>query len=158
MNYQDALNLVILPGLKLLPERMDSPEARVMLLTIGMQESKFKHRKQIGGPARGFYQFELGGGVKGVLKHPSSKRIAQDVIFKMGIDLDPKVCYECLADNDPLATVFARLLLYTHPKKLPALDSHPEESWQYYYQTWRPGKPHRETWDDYLINARKTIL
>ena len=38
----------------LLPPNMDSREARVMLLAIGMQESRFKHRKQIGGPAKGF--------------------------------------------------------------------------------------------------------
>ena len=134
MDYKEALKLVIEPGLALLPQSMDTPEARVMLLTIGMQESRFKHRKQINGPAHGFYQFEEGGGVRGVLKHPSSKRIAQDVIFKMGIE--PHECYECLAEDDALATVFARLLLYTHPKKLPALNSDPGESWKYYFDVW----------------------
>ena len=28
MNYKEALNKVIIPGLKLLPEKMDTPEAR----------------------------------------------------------------------------------------------------------------------------------
>ena len=34
MDYKEALNKVIVPGLKLLPEKMDTPEARVMLLAI----------------------------------------------------------------------------------------------------------------------------
>ena len=64
MDYKEALNKVIIPGLKLLPPKFDTPEARVMMLAIGMQESRFLHRKQIGGPARGFFQFEEGGGVQ----------------------------------------------------------------------------------------------
>jgi hypothetical protein len=155
MNYSEALKLVIEPGLALLHPKFDTPEARVMLLTIGMQESEFRNRRQIRGPARGFYQFEEGGGVRGVLKHPSSKRIVQDVIFKLGIE--PNECYECLAENDALATVFARLLLYTHPKPLPALNCDPDIAWKYYTNTWRPGKPHRHTWNAYLLHSRETI-
>ena len=155
MNYKEALNKVIIPGLKLLPEKMDTPEARVMLLAIGMQESRFLHRKQINGPARGFFQFEEGGGVRGVLKHPSTKRIIQDVIFKLGIGADE--CYNCLSEDDDLAAAFARLLLSTDPKPLPSLTSDPGESWDYYMRTWRPGKPHRETWDAFLLHAREVV-
>jgi hypothetical protein len=155
MDYKEALNKVIIPGLKLLPEKMDTPEARVMLLVIGMQESRFLHRKQINGPARGFFQFEEGGGVRGVLKHPSTKRIIQDVIFKLGIAADE--CYNCLSEDDDLAAAFARLLLYTDPKPLPSLTSDPGESWDYYMRTWRAGRPHRETWDAFLLHARETV-
>ncbi len=155
MNYREALNKVVIPGLKLLPEKMDTPEARVMLLTIGMQESRFLHRKQINGPARGFFQFEEGGGVRGVLKHPSTKRIIQDVIFKLGIPAEE--CYNCLAEDDDLAAAFARLLLYTDPKPLPALNSDPSESWDYYLRNWKPGKPHRETFDAFLLHAREAV-
>jgi hypothetical protein len=42
---------------KLLPF-MDSPKARVLSAAIGHQESRFIHRRQINGPARGFWQFE----------------------------------------------------------------------------------------------------
>ena len=155
MNLTDALNTVIKPGLALLPEKMNTPEAVAMLLSIGLQESRFEHRKQINGPARGFFQFEEGGGVRGVQKHPSTKRIIQDVIFILGIPADK--CYACLATDDALATVFARLLLFTHPKPLPKLDSAPEESWQYYNSLWRPGKPHRETWDQFRADAVATV-
>ena len=155
MDYKEALNKVIIPGLKLLPGKMDTPEARAMLLAIGMQESRFLHRKQINGPARGFFQFEEGGGVRGVLKHPSTKRIIQDVIFKLGIAADE--CYNCLSEDDDLAAAFARLLLYTDPKPLPSLTSDPGESWDYYMRTWRAGRPHRETWDAFLLHARETV-
>ena len=156
MGYKEALNKVIIPGLKLLPEKMDTPEARVMMLAIGMQESRFIHRKQINGPARGFFQFEEGGGVRGVLKHPSTKRIIQDVIFKLGIPAEE--CYNCLSEDDDLAAAFARLLLYTDPKPLPSLTSDPGESWHLYERTWRPGKPHRETWDSFLTHAREVVI
>jgi hypothetical protein len=155
MNLTDALNIVIKPGLALLPEKMNTPEAVAMLLTIGKQESRFEYRKQINGPARGFYQFENGGGVKGVMKHPATKHIISGVISKLGIRGED--CYDCLTTDDALATVFARLLLYTHPKPLPSLESDPEESWKYYIDTWRPGKPHRETWDQFRIDAALTV-
>ena len=163
MNYNEALNLVIKPGLRLLPEKFDTSEARVLMLAIGMQESRFLHRRQINGPARGFFQFEKGGGVKGVLNHPATKHIVYDVLDNHGFpdNVMPlsTACYECLSEpeNDPLAAAFARLLLYTHPKKLPSLTSDPEESWQYYVDVWRPGKPHRHTFDAFLMHAREAV-
>lgn len=155
MNYREALNKVIIPGLKLLPSKVDTPEARVMMLAIGMQESRFQYRKQIGGPARGFFQFEEGGGVRGVLKHPSTKRIIQDVIFKLGIPAEE--CYNCLAEDDELAAVFCRLLLYTDPKPLPSLTCDSGEAWDCYVRNWRPGKPSRDSWDAFLLHARETV-
>ena len=67
MNLVEVLRTNVLPGMALLPDRMDTPEARVMMLAIGLQESRFVHRRQIKGPARGFWQFEQGGGVIGVV-------------------------------------------------------------------------------------------
>jgi hypothetical protein len=43
----------IAAALSLLPDRMTSPEAVVQMLAIGLQESRFEHRHQIGGPAHG---------------------------------------------------------------------------------------------------------
>ena len=45
----------------LLPTRMDSPEARALVTAICLQESALKHRRQIGGPARGLAPFFLEG-------------------------------------------------------------------------------------------------
>ncbi|WP_185950009.1 hypothetical protein [Bordetella trematum] len=47
------------PALALLPPGMDTPAARVMLLSIGLHESRFLHRRQLGnGPARGLWYCE----------------------------------------------------------------------------------------------------
>lgn len=62
----------IAPALSLLPARMTSPAAEVMLLAIRLQESLLLYRRQIGGPARGLWLFEQGGGVCDVLRHPLS--------------------------------------------------------------------------------------
>lgn len=155
MDYREALHLAIVPGLELLPVGLDTPEARVLMLTIGMQESRFEHRQQVGGPAHGFWQFESGGGIRGVLMHPSSRILIHAVCKSLNIK--PECCYDAVVYNDALAAVFARLLLFTLPRKLPSLNSDPGESWQYYIDAWRPGKPHRETWDDYLMHARAQV-
>lgn len=46
------------PALEILPKKMDSKAARIMLLTIGLQESRLIHTHQIGGPAHGGLLFE----------------------------------------------------------------------------------------------------
>lgn len=156
MNYKDALFLVIEPGLKVLPEKMDSQSARIMMLTIGMQESRFTYRKQIRGPARGFFQFEKGGGYAGVLRHAAVKDIARSVLDRLHItDTEG---FEALAYNDTLSASFCRLLLWTDPKPLPKLTDRPEVWWDLYLRVWRPGKPHRETWDAFLMHAKEQVL
>lgn len=55
---------------------MDSAAARCQMLAIGLQESRLQHRRQNGGPARGFWQFEKGGGVKGILFHETAQERA----------------------------------------------------------------------------------
>ena len=145
----------ILPAaLSLLPEKMDTPEARTMLLAIGLQESRFEHRVQIRGPARGFWQFERGGGVNGVLLHQASRDHARIVCEKLLYDPAPDVVYDAIADNDVLACCFARLLLWTLPASLPTTA---EEGWRQYLAGWRPGKPHPETWPGLYARARETI-
>ena len=155
MDYREALHLAIVPGLELLPVGLDTPEARVMMLTIGMQESRFEHRQQVGGPAHGFWQFEKGGGVKGVLMHPSSRLLINSVCKRLNIKQD--CCYDAIVYNDALAAVFARLLLFTNMQKLPKIDCDPSIAWQYYLDTWRPGKPHAQTWDKFLIDSRAQV-
>lgn len=136
----------VLPAaFSLLPPKMLSPQAEVMLLAIGWQESRFTHRRQVGGPAVGWWQFEKGGGVKGVLEHHASQEHAAAVCQALAYWPEPAAIYPALADNDVLACAFARLLLWTHPGPLPALDD-VTGAWNYYLALWRPGKPHSETW------------
>lgn len=141
----------------LLPARMETPEARVMLLAIGLQESRFIHKRQINnGPARGFWQFEQGGGVRGVLRHDSSREIAIEVCRKRGVFPTEGTVYEMIEVDDVLACCFARLLLWTDPRPLPAIGD-AEAAWELYMRTWRPGKPHRSSWDSLYATALEEV-
>jgi hypothetical protein len=134
-----------------LPARLDSPEARAMLLAIGLQESRFLHRHQVGGPAVSFWQFERAG-VKGVLTHPASAGLVRTAYQALRYDTQVGspgyALHVALEHNDVLACVFARLLLWTLPLPLPPRDE-PELAWQQYLLAWRPGRPRRDSWDAY---------
>lgn len=137
----------VFPGtFALLPGIMDSLAARAMLLAIALQESRCAARFQIGGPARGFWQFERSGGVKGVLKHPLSSGHITHVCAELKYAPEIDACFTALAHNDVLACSFARLLLWTDAAMIP-LKGQPARAWQMYLRTWRPGKPHPSTWD-----------
>ncbi|WP_026382774.1 hypothetical protein [Achromobacter xylosoxidans] len=153
----DAIN----PALALLPAGMDTPAARVMLLAIGLQESRFVHRRQIGGPARGFWQFEKGtrasrGGVWGVYLHQASKDRLAALCKARSVSCDPDAIYAALEYDDVLAAGVARLLLWTDPKALPPVGD-ATASWALYLRTWRPGKPHPHTWPDLYRQAAAQV-
>lgn len=131
----------------LLPEPLRTPQATALLLAIGLQESGFAKRQQVGGPAHSFFQFELGG-VGGVLAHPKTKVPAESALALLcypKASRIPVVCYEVITNNDVLAVVFARLLLFTLPQALPEREDW-DGGWQQYVDAWRPGKPRPETW------------
>lgn len=130
-------------GLTLLPGYMDTPEARAMLYAIALQESRFLHRKQIQGPALGFWQFERIG-VTGVLTHPVTREIAEKTCDKLRIDPGTEI-YSAIRYNDGLAGAFARLLLWQYPGRLPNIDES-SLGWDQYRDLWRPGKPRLESW------------
>lgn len=137
-----VLASVIPATLSLLPPRLDSFEARVLLLAIGMQESRFAARHQVGGPARGFWEFE-NGGLQDVLAHdhPATRAMLEPALALL--QYQPDECFEAIPHNDVLACLFARLLLWTHPAPIPEDE---RNGWAYYLATWRPGKPRPETW------------
>lgn len=143
---------VLPPMFNILGKNYDTPQARVMLLAIGLQESRLTERKQIGGPARGLWQFERGGGVRGVLNHKASRQLAVKLCDACFVPPTVDEVYQTLQYDDVLAAGFARLLLLTDPRPLPALGE-VEEAWLYYLETWRPGKPHRHTWDALYAKA-----
>jgi hypothetical protein len=64
--------------------------------------------------------------------------------------------FVALGQNDLLATAFARLLLYTDAKALPA-ETDASEGWDYYLRCWRPGKPHPGTWATRWSQARAAV-
>lgn len=149
---------VIPAAYALLPESMASKEATAILLAIGLQESKFgARRQQPRGPARGFWQFERNGGVRGVLTHPKTEpHISRVLAFLQYKGASTEDCYAAIEHNDVLACCFARLLLWTIPESLP--DQHDyERGWRQYLSAWRPGKPHQETWPGYFGVAHDMV-
>ncbi len=151
MTLTEIVREAINPALSLLPPRMTSDAAMVELLAIGLQESRFEYRRQIKGPARGFWQFERGGGVRGVMRHSASRPHAYTLCNARGIPFDEATVYRSLEMDDVLAAGFARLLLFTDPNPIPEND--PQAGWDYYVRNWRPGKPHRQTWDAFYVQA-----
>jgi hypothetical protein len=67
----------------------------------------------------------------------------------MGYSADPREIHLALEHNDVLAAVFARLNLWWSPKALPGAGD-AARGWELYTSTWRPGKPHRTTWDEHF--------
>ncbi len=150
MKPERILDCAIYPAMDLLPVAMRSPSAVAMMLAIGMQESMLRHRRQVLGSARGYWQFESAG-VSGVVNHSTTVNHVHTVLgyLDYDIDYDASRCYVAIEHNDVLAAAFARLLLWTLPQALPQPDD-PEEGWQQYMSAWRPGKPQRATWDDFF--------
>ncbi len=135
-------------ALALLPDAMTSPEAIVLLYAIGLQESRFEYRRQLGnGPARGLWQFERGGGVHGVYTHPASRFWLSALCTARGVSFTIPGIYNALEVDDVLAAGAARLLLFTDPRKLPALTD-AAGGWDLYKRVWRPGRPHPDTWNE----------
>jgi hypothetical protein len=142
----DYLNTAIKPALAKLPRTMQSLDAEMLILAIALQESDLRHRRQIGGPARGYPQFELIG-VRGVIEHPASMRHATALCAVLDVPTAPETIYEAIAWHDVLSAGFSRLALWRDPQPLPT-ESEPDKAWAYYLRCWGPGKPKPEKWAD----------
>jgi len=149
---------------EMLPPRMDTPEARVMLIAIGLQESRFVHRRQLvgtpprpNGPATGFWQFEQGGGCLGVLRHPASRPLMLEICQQRGVAPTSGTLWSALQQDDLLAAAAARLLLWTDAAPLPRIEDE-DAAWNYYMRVWRPGKPHHQTWSRLHWMAQSEVL
>ena len=138
-------NQAITAAFNMLPVKMSGQKARVILLAIQLQEDPELLRVQKGcGAARGIFQFEKGGGCKGVLNHPATKREAERVCEQRQVIPTPDDAWANLESDDVLAAVFARLLLWTDPAKLPAIGE-VRHAFDLYIRTWRPGAWFRGT-------------
>lgn len=124
--------------------------ARILMLAIAGQESAWKYRAQVGGPARGFWQFEQGGGVRGVLENHNTSAFAVKACDAAGIPrpaLGTAAVYTLFSvpAGDNLSVAFARLLLFSEPHRLPDVGDE-DAAYETYIRNWRPGKPSRERW------------
>lgn len=158
MTPQRLLNTGIVPALEELSTLgiPDTVDARRFLLAIALQESGLLHRRQVvkggaeNGPAASFWQFEQGGGCKGVLCHASTEERMLQVCERYNVAPTPAGLWEAMRYNDVVAAAAARLLVYSLPRKLPTTAA---EGWAQYLSAWRPGKPHPRTWDAHWANA-----
>jgi len=162
LRLAEVMERAIVPALRVLPRCMDSKEARLLLLAIGLQESRFEYRRQLGGgPARGFFQFEEGtresrGGVWGAYLHPASNEYLRLLSHERDCEFTPRSIYHRIEHDDVLAAGVARLLLWTDPKPLPAIGER-QKAWDYYKRTWNPGKPKPRSWNSYYQCATREI-
>lgn len=138
----------------------DTPAARRFLLAIAMQESNLANRRQVGaggvenGPAVSFWQFEKGGGCRGVLTHRLSENHMRFICSSYNIEPTEAALWEAMRYNDIVAAAAARLLVYTLPSKLPTTAA---DGWAQYLAAWRPGKPHPEKWAECWAMASRVV-
>ena len=160
MNAVQSIDETVIPAALAALSMRVTPELRVMLLAIGLQESGLSARAQIlngggKGPARGLWQFEKGG-VRGVYLHRASNESLRLLCRARDVNFDVSQIWGALETDDVFACGVARLLLWTDPRKLPAVDDE-DAAWEYYLRNWRPGKPHRDRWSKNHAAARNQV-
>lgn len=136
-----------------------TPDVLRFILAIAGQESACTHRFQIlsggaAGPARGNYQFEQGGGVRGVMLHRASAARAALLCEAASVRFEQAAIWRAIEGHDGLAYGFARLLVLTDPAPIPTQQ---DEAWQYYLRCWRPGKPHPDKWPGHWEAAGRAV-
>ena len=146
MDADTFLNTIIRPHTDVLADaRFWSGEALAILLVTAGQESRWRDRVQVGGPAHGFWQFERGGQVTNVLFNRVTRDLAARVCHACGVDPEPAHVYGALIENDKLALGFARLAYWADPHPLPAIGD-AVNSFHYYNRNWHPGAPDPARW------------
>lgn len=157
MNVRFFYDHAVKPALSLLPDRMDSAQARAMILAICLQESDLRHRAQIGGPARGYPMFEQhSGALVDVLTKPSTRQAARDLCA--ALDIAPTVAglYAAIEYHDILASGVTRLFLWQSPRPLQGPDD-PDEAYRTYLAIWRPGRLSPDRWPERYKQAWHTV-
>ena len=156
MTPETLRDLIFPAAFPLLPPKMDTVQARAMLIAIALQESRLVHRAQLVGgaaewwhsidpPAHGYYQFEVVS-IRLLLQHVVARPLLIPALSALDYPLDaPGLIHEAIRNNDMLATVFARVLLYTVPESLPE-EHEADRGLEQYLWAWRPGKPRPGTW------------
>jgi hypothetical protein len=164
MTPDEFLVQIISPGLHNLYD-LGGPyvtdDAARFLLVVALQESgpmlvaRYQGYPGEAGPARGWWQFEEGGAVKGVMTHQATKSVAGEVCSDCSVNHDTSAVWRALEGHDVLAVSFARMLVMTDPNPIPTEE---QPAWDYYINLWRPGKPHPDTWPTNWKVASDTIM
>jgi len=141
---QIVLGKVIVPALELLPAQMDSPQARVMLVAIMLQESGLRTRQQQNGPAHGLAQCEQPV-MQLLLDNPASAKLVRELCHSRAVAPVASDMYWAVLTDDIFAAAIARLILWCDPAPLPAVGD-ADEAWACYLHVWGPGKPRPQDW------------
>lgn len=141
---QIVLGKVIVPALELLPAQMDSPQARVMLLAIGGQESGYRTRQQQGGPAHGLWQCEQPV-MQLLLDNPASAKLVRELCHSRAVAPVASDMYWAVLTDDIFAAAIGRLILWCDEQPLPTVGN-VANGWACYDRNWRPGKPRPADW------------
>jgi len=151
-------NHIIPAALSLLPAKMDTPEARALLIAIALQESALKHRRQVGGPALGLLQWELPQ-VGLVLRHevvaPLARKVLSELVYEPGNPPHEHI-HAAMEHNDILQCAFSRLLLWPDAAPLPKRGD-VQGSLATYLRIWRPGRPRPEKWPANYVLAWNAV-
>lgn len=154
---------ILAPGLAFLhdhaPAISQGRDARVLMLAIAGQESAWRYRSQVPiAYAKGFWQFERGGAVHGVLTHPASALVARQLCAAVGVSFNETSVWNYLAfpRGDRLAACLARLLLFTDAAPLPDADDD-DATYDCYERNWRPGKAKPDAWPANIEAARRAV-
>ena len=94
--------------------------------------------------------------MRGVMEHHTSVAPAKALCEALAVPFDRSAIYKGMEFNDVLAFGLGRLLLYTDPKALPEIGD-AQAAWDLYQRVWRPGRPHRQTWDELYTVACKAV-
>src|SRR5262249_55301759 len=130
--------------------------ARLLLVAIGCQESAFKTRRQLKGPARGWWQFEKRGGGDEVARVPKSQPF-RDAARESGFHNDMDTHYVAIGGPaGELACTTSRGILWAYPQPLPERGDE-DGAYSYYTRVWRPGKPSRARWSTSYQTALEVV-
>lgn len=137
MQAKTLAKLVIEPVLNALafPQQR---ERSVLLLAIAIQESGLTHRRQIGGPARSWWQIEPPTCADCLDRCPPVLGFARELGLYPNIE-------NALELSDLFACAVAAGILRLTPGRLPDVGDE-AGAWKYYIKAWRPGKPRPERW------------
>ena len=141
-----ALASIIDPALALLPPKLTSDKARLMLLATALQEvgagqgdaTVLRTRVQDGdGPAHGLTQYERGG-ILAVLSNPTTSVLARALCAVRGVPATGYSVHTALLGDDVLGLGLCRLQYFADPAPLPELGDE-VGALQAYLRVQRPG-------------------
>lgn len=141
---KDVLGQIIVPAFSNLPSEMDSPEARLLVLATGAQETQYLTRQQDDGPARGLFQMQIND-IRDLMNNQMSGNHVWTLCGVLGVTYGSNAMFDALLTDDLFAAAMCRLNYWCIPRPLPAIGD-VVGCYAYYELAQRPGKPSYSRW------------